>query len=82
MLDHGISVRCVLMWVTFSAAAVAWAMGLILEINALSNLAPAVATAGYMLVVLNDNAKTRRVLRVALQEMADDGSARLTRLPR
>lgn len=72
MLDRGITLRCVLTWAAFTAAAASGAAGIIWGIDALGRLSMIVAALGFILVVLNDNAKTRRVLRIAIRELTED----------
>lgn len=71
MLDRGISIRWILIWAAFGGALSVASMGFYLHSDALGRLAMISAAAGFVLLVLNDNAKTRQVMRVAVREVTD-----------
>lgn len=75
-LDQGIniSLRCVMTLAAFAAAVAVGGVGLWLGIDVLTKLAMVFATAGFMFIVLNDNAKTRSCIRIALDATEPDPS--------
>lgn len=81
MLDRGISFRCMLVWSVFVSASVLGAVSLVLRDDGVGRVAMILAAIGFVQVVLNDNAKTRRVIRVAAREVLDaQEGGNLTRL--
>lgn len=71
-MDQGVSVRCVLMWSLFLIAALLGGASLALA-QEVGWAAIVASSGGFVLVVLNDNAKTRRLVRAAVREAADSG---------
>lgn len=81
MLDRGVSVRCVLMVSLFVLAAIAGGFSYLLQ-GETGWAAIIAACGGFVLVILNDNAKTRRALRAAIRELSDSRDrATLSRVP-
>lgn len=62
MLDRGISFRCVLIGAAFTVAMVAGALSFMFGCDILGRVAMTCVALGFVLVVLNDNAKTRRLI--------------------
>lgn len=67
-------------WLAWLSGAAAGLLGLVTEIDDLARLGMVLTCVGMMMVVLNDNARTRRLIRIAVAR--DGGPERpLSRVP-
>lgn len=71
MLDREIGIRCILIWAAFGIFAIVAPLSFLLHSDGLGRLGMISAAAGFVLLVLNDNAKTRRVVRLGLRDVAE-----------
>lgn len=81
MLDRGLTVRCVAMWAAFLLGATGILIGVLLDLEPVWVCGRVSAAVGFLLVILNDNARTRREIRVAMMAMGRDPDSRLSRVP-
>lgn len=82
MMERGVSVRCMVTWAVWLTAALCGIGGVLLDNETVSLIAVVLACAGMTLLILNDNARTRRLLRVALSEALEARErATISRVP-
>lgn len=72
MLDQGISVRSALVWIIWLASGAVGIAGWLEGIEALGRLGLVLAAMACTLMVLNDNARTREMVNVAMLARSGD----------
>lgn len=82
MMEHGVSVRCMVTWLAWLSGAAAGLLGLAIENDDLARLGMVLTCAGMMMVVLNDNARTRRLIRFGIREAGESPRPPIAGVPR
>lgn len=72
MLDQGVSLRCVFMWVAWGSTAVVLIAWAVIQARDIAVVGVLLITVACTMTILNDNAKTRRCARACMREIADD----------